>query len=312
MASEFPEAGKISKVLNRASEFLGENDLKKLHNAKIEIDDIISTRGDDAIGNTSRRELTILRNDLTERLAQASPKYEAARAKFAELSPAVTALDESIVGRVAGLSDTQLKTASRQIFDPETTNPTVIRDAKKVIDEVSPDAWNMLLRSEIERRMGTIKPEIGGSVENIPGKLSNAIFGNTKKREAILSGATGDTKKALESLDTALRRASLGRDRGSQTATRTEISSTLKGGVVSSLRDLFSKPLDTIVRVGENSQFDRRVAAMAEALFDPRYAAETSRMISTGKGRDLTRQILSVEALKASGREEKEAQDKQQ
>ena len=310
ISDKFPPTGEVSKSLAKVEEFIGgQTNLERLHNAKVEIDQLISKVGEGSIGNTTKGKLKEIQELLLSRMDETNPKYKAARERFAELSGPVKALEDSIIGKVAGLDDIQLKGLSRSIFDAQNVNTRIVSDARKIISEVDPDAWNMLFRAEIERRMGSIKPELGGAIENIPGKLSNAIFGSTRNRNVLLAGASGETKKALMSLDVALRRAGLGRDRGSQTASRTEVSKELRGGVVSGLRDLFRSPLDTIIRTGEDANFDRRVSAMTEALFDPKYKAETAKMINSNRGRDLSRLILSIEALKASERQETEEQE---
>jgi hypothetical protein len=303
IAEDFPETGKIRQTITKAVNLMDSQDLKRLHNSKLEIDELIAGRGENALGNTSKANLVELKQGLVKRLADASPAYEKARSTFEANSPAVTAIEESVIGKVAALDDMQLKTISTKIFDPQQSNVKVVSDARKVISEVDPQSWDMLMRSEIERRMGSIKSSELGSIENVPGKLRNAIFGNAKQKNTLLAGADASTRKSLESLDTALKRASLGRERGSQTASRGEIRKELRGGVVSGLRDLFRQPVDTIIRTGEDAQFDARVSAMADALFDPKYKAETSKLISTGRGKDLTRLILSIEALRSSGRE---------
>lgn len=329
VSSGFPEGGEVSRSFGKINKWLTSaskrktkfdslklrtavtverQNLSQLHNAKLEIDQMLNRKFEGSLGNTTKGKLVDIKKKLVDRLAKASPKYDEARAKFEELSPGVEALENSVIGKIANIKDTQLKSVSRSIFDPQNSNIKTVTDAKKIISEVDPDAWDMLMRSEIERRMGSIKPELGASMENIPGKLSNAIFGAGKQRDVLMAGATGETRKALGHLETALRRAGLGRQQGSQTASRAEISKELRGGIVSGVRDLFRSPIDTIVRTGENAQFDRRVSAMAEALFDPRYKAEASKLIRTGKGKEFTRLILSIEAMKASATPETEEQ----
>lgn len=311
ISEDFPETGQVRQHINRALGFLDSGDLRRLHNAKLEIDQMIEGRGDNAVGRTSRRQLTQIQRDLVGRLREASPTYEAARAEFERLSPNITQLEESIVGRVAELDDAQLKNISTRIFDPRETNPAIVRNAREVIQAVDPDAWDMLMRAEIERRMGSIKPAVGGSIENIPGQLQRAIFGNQQQTNALLVGADPETRRALTSLNTALNRAKLGRAEGSPTAVNKEILNELKGGTVGWLRNMFRQPLDTIVRTGEDSMFDRRVEALTEALFDPRYRAETTQLINSGRDRDLTRLILSIEALKASATQETQEEQQQ-
>lgn len=297
--NEFPVSGEVPKSVNKALKLISESDgnLRKLANAKIEIDQMINKVGEGSLGNTTKSNLTQLKNALLAQMDEASPLYQSARQEFARLSPDVEAVQNSIIGKIANLDDVQIKSISRQVFDPAETNPTVIQNARKLIDEADPAAWNILMRSEIERRMGSIKPEIGGAVENIPGQISRAIFGNAKQRNVLLAGADKNTKKMLISLDSALRRAKLGRGLGSQTAAREEIKKELRGGISQGVRDLFRKPISTITEAGESAVFDRRVAAMAQALFNPKFRVEAAKALKANKGSDFARLVLSIEAL---------------
>jgi hypothetical protein len=306
LAQEFPEKGKIRTTIDKAVGFLDSDDLKKLHNAKMELDELIESRGEGSLGNVSKRNVVEIKNRLIDRIAEASPRYDEARAAFAELSPGVRELNESIIGNIANISDADLKRVSRRMFDPEETNVSVIMKAKEIIKSSDPDAWDMLLRSEIERRMGTIKPGVPGDIENLPAKLSNAIFGNQKNRKAILASADGDTKKALQSLDDVLGRASRGRIVGSPTASRAEIAQELREGRIGFVRDLFRKPVDLLVSTGEDAAFNNRVSSLTDALFDTRYQKDAIRYINSGRSKDFVGLLAKIEASKAAAREQKE------
>lgn len=221
MVKQFDPAGQISKNLNSSLSKIrnADGNLQKLHLAKTEIDQTINTFGADSVGNTTKRFMTGVKNDLTEQLVSQSPSYKAARDEFIRLTPGVTGIQDSIIGKISQIDDTQLKAISRKIFDPSETNTTVIRQAKRVIDDVDPDAWNKLVRSEMERRIGSIKVTQETS-QNIPGQLNRAIFGNKKQRDILFNGVEGDVKKNLAFLETSLKRAALGRGVGSQTAAR--------------------------------------------------------------------------------------------
>lgn len=281
--SEFPESGGVARGAQRIARMIGESPtLRQLHNAKLEIDDMLTKVGDGSLGNTAKRELRGIKQTLVNQMEEASPAYRQARLTFEAESPRVTELEESIIGKIANIDDTQLKNVSRRIFDPSETNPTVVRRAKQVIDEVDPDAWDRLIRAEVERRIGSIRPEVGASFENVPGKLNRAIFGSGKQREALMSGMSGDQRRNAELLERALTRASLGRPGGSETAGRQQFIRELDSGVVSSIRNFLRQPLDRAIGVGESAAFDRRARALADALFDPAWSGEARKAIKDG------------------------------
>jgi len=277
MAAQFEQKGQIAKNLNSALDKI-ENaggDLQKLHLAKIEIDQTINGFGADAVGNTTKRFLTDVKNDLTDQLVTQSPSYRAARDEFIRLSPEVTDIQQSILGKVAALDDTQLKQTSTRIFDAAETDSRVVANAKKVIDDIDPGAWNQLVRVELEKRLGSIKSTAdAGTVENIPGQLFRAIFPNEKKTKVLMNALDSEGKKNLKFLQKALGLARLGRPGGSPTAVREEIKRELRGGIFQSLRNFFRAPLNTLVSTGEDAAFNKRTASLAKALFDPTWKAE--------------------------------------
>lgn len=251
----------------------GKPNLKRLHNAKLEIDQLLAKFGENSLGNTTKRQVVDIKNTLLEQMDEASPLYREAREEFARLSPGVDALQESIIGKVADLGDVQLETVSKKIFNPD-FSPKTIRDAKKVIDAVDPDAWNELVRVEFAGRLSKMKADIseaGATTENIPGQMFRAIFGNAKQKAVLFNSVDGELAKNLKYLEKGLERASIGRVAGSQTAIREEIKRELRGGVGATIRDIFSKPVSTLVSVGDDAAFNRRVRGLAEVMFNPNW-----------------------------------------
>jgi hypothetical protein len=269
-----PEGGEMSKTLKKVNELIGdEASLEKLHNAKLEIDQMLNKFGDGSLGNTTKRKVTKIKNELTELLEIESDEYAKARKEFEDLSGPVNEIQDSIIGKVADLDDVQLKTASNKIFDPAETNPEVVKQAKKVISDVDPEAWNKLLRVEFEKRLGKMITDISesgtGTIENIPGQIHRAFFKPVKQKRVLYAALDGDQKKNMELFELALKRASLGRPGGSQTATREEIKKRLEGGFFKGLRNLISSPVATITGAGDQAMFDSRVRKLADKLFSP-------------------------------------------
>lgn len=311
--NDFPEGGEVQKSMGRIAKLLAGKKsqvkpgsklvdvsgkqlipdsvitkpptLRKLQNAKLEIDQMISKFGEGSLGNTTKREVLEVKNALLNQMDEASPLFREAREEFARLSPAVGELQDSIVGRIANIDDTQLKSISRRLLDPAETNPAVVAKAKKVITDIDPGAWDEIVRVELERRLGVVKANlqeaglgVSASIENIPAQLERAIFGNQKQSKVLFGAVDGETRKNLKFLQTVLKRASLGRPGGSQTAAREEIKARLSRGVLSSVRNFFSSPVKTLVNVGEEAGFDRRTAALADVVFNPDFKPQLEKL----------------------------------
>lgn len=307
---DFPSGGEVSKNLERVNAFIkgdgGElPTIRRLHNAKLEIDQMINKVGTESLGNTTKARLVDTKNQLLSLMDESSPSYASAREAFRNSTPEVLQLEDSIIGQVANLDDTQLKRISARIFDPAETNVEVVRNAKRVIDDVDPDAWNLLFRNEIERRLGSIKSNLSeGTLENVPGQLQRAIFGNAKNRQILKAGTDGEVSKNLNYLNEALSRASRGRGVGSQTATREEIKRELRGGILSTISNLFS-PAKSTQDVLRSATFDNRAKALADVLFDPRWKPQMKKLRQLNPNSPAAARVLT-QLLKDASEEEAE------
>jgi len=312
MSRQFDPKGQISKNLSSALDKLqsADGNLQKLHLAKTELDQTINTFGADSVGNTTKRFLTDVKNDLTDALVDQSPSYRAARDEFIRLTPEVTKIQDSIVGKIANLDDIQLKQVSTKLFDAGETNPAVLAQAKRAITDVNPSAWDEIIRVEFEKRLGAVKSIAEpGTVENLPGQLFRALFPNDKSTKVLIGALDDEGKKNLKYLRTALSRASIGRAPGSPTAGREEIKRELRGGIFNAFRNMFRKPIDTLVSTGEDAQFNRAVTNMSKALFDPTWKAEMKALRrfspkSPEAGRALTQLINDIEATEPAQEEQ--------
>lgn len=277
------ETGQIAKNLGQINTKIvaADGNLQKMHSVKVEIDNLIEGRGDNALGRSTKRFLTDVKNDLVDTMTSQSPSYRAARDEFIRLTPAVEELDNSLVGRIANIPDDQLKNVSSKIFDPKEINPTVLKNAKKVINSVDPGAWNDLVRVETERRLGGLRnflSETGeDAVANIPGQIRTALFGNPKNRQVFLSALSNEQRQNFRYLEDVLGRSMKGRAAGSPTTPFKEALDKMRG-VAGVLRDTIFRPVSTVQGVGEQSLFDSRTKAMAELMFNPQWRPQMNKL----------------------------------
>lgn len=291
-AAQFDSQGQVSKnitaVLDKVSR--AEGDLSKLHNAKLEIDQIIDARAENPIGSTTKRFLTDLQTDLVDIMTDQSPSYRAARDEFRRNSQLVDEVRDGVFGRIAALKDKDLKRASAIIFDATESNPQITINAIRTLKNVEggSEIAAGLLRTELEKRLGRMKSELGEiattggrKAENIPANLLTSFFGNAKQKKMLFGALNELNPQALTNakwLEKSLVRAAAGRPGGSQTAIRGEIKDNLKSGITSSIRDFFRAPLDTVVGVGENAAFRTKVQSVGEALYDPDWSLDMEKI----------------------------------
>jgi len=301
-------SGQVANNLGTVSEKLtgAGGNLQQLHSVKLEIDNLIEGRGDNSLGRTTMRALVDIKNDLVDSMIEQSPSYRAAREEFIRLTPAIEELDNSLVGRISDIPDDQLKNVASKLFDPREINPTVLRNARQVIEDVDPGAWNDIVRVESERRFGALSnflEEHGTeNVSNIPGQIARSLFGNPKNRQVFFSALNREQAQNFRYLETTLNRAMRGRAAGSPTTPFKEALDKMRG-VAGVLRDTIFRPVSTIQGVGEQSFFDSRASALAEVMFNPQWRPQMRELRrldpnSPAAARALTQLFKSVDSEK--------------
>ena len=282
---QYPEGGQIQKTLNKTLGLIdSSSDLKQLHGAKVEIDQLLAKVGDGALGNQTKRELKSVKTKLLEQMDASSPAYKTAREEYARLSPAINEIEASLVGRAANISDEQIKNISNLVFDPAEVDPSVLKNARTLIEAQDAGAWNDIVRVGLQKRIASAsmgEGEAAVNVANDPAALRRAIFGKGKQREALYSALNDDQKKNFRWLEEVLNRASAGRGAGSETAEKGRVMEELKGkgGLV---WDAITSPIKTASGGVSQSLFDRRVSTLADALLSTENAKKMASIRSMG------------------------------
>lgn len=171
---------------------LPKNSIKVLDYAKRKIDAQIEQAknfGD----QDAARVLNKSKNRLLDKLATIDKDYAKGREVYSEYSKPIEKLEASQVGRIANTKDTQLKNISSSIFDPAQTDLSVLRQIKDTVQKHNPEAWNGIVRNEMERLMGKKKDMTGSN-------FYNQILANENKFNQFKT-ALSDNKKASEKLD---------------------------------------------------------------------------------------------------------------
>lgn len=281
VVSSFPENSAIAKTINRAKSVIeSSKTLEQLHGAKLEIDEMIKGTKDNPVGNTTRAQLKKIKDRLLIEMDSASPSYKSARETFASESPAVDAIEDSLIGTISRLSDEKLSQVSTKLFDAKEVNPAVLKRAKQLIDDVDPGSWDEIVRVELQRRFGALKELISDNPEavmNTPAQIQRALFGNPAKRKVFLSALTPNQRSNFRYLEDVLVMSSKGRAQGSPTAAFETAKSKLRG-VPLAVKDAILSPITALSKAGEGVVFDRNAKALAQAAFDPQWSGELSRI----------------------------------
>ena len=283
-------------------------DFKKAMRADIEK---LQAAGDRGTANELKRYMTDIDNTIRGELVTQVPGFEEAITKYREMSPAVDAVKEGLVGDVAKLDPNSASVTDvvRKMFG-DNADLTQLKRAKTVIKNADPEAWDAVVKSELMRRAGKLSTDVAaGEIGNSPNAIKRAIFGNSTNMKAIVEASDGDTKKNLLALHDWLSKAELGRNVGSQTGQRAVMSEKVRESTGSVLSDFFSSPVKSLGGELKDIREADRLEALANIVIDPKYAKEMADIRKTGpyqgavKMADLLKRslmdVISVRALTA-------------
>lgn len=279
LIDESVTGGQLESTVKRVKGFLSPKEgksflsFRQLQRAKKEIDGIINKVGDDAIDPSVKGEITKIKQQLVKQMKEGFEPFKDASETFARESGAVEEIQQSLIGRISKVSDKQLKSISSEIFNPR-TNVADVTKARNVISKVDPQAWDDIVRNELEFRIGSLVSEVkdmgADSIQNLPGIIKRGLYGNTKQRAVLLRSMSSTQRKNFVFLETVLNRAASGRAPGSPTTSFQEIVKAMRGRL-GILKDALTKPINSIQEAGDTSLFGRRVRSLAKAAFDSKW-----------------------------------------
>lgn len=297
---DLPEKGEVYKSLKKIKNYITPKTvdgkpvtrglrLKQLHNAKLEIDQMISKFGENSLGNTTKKEVLEIQQSLLKEMDKANPSYKEAREIFAKNSPAVAEIKESMLGKMSKLDDAQLDSVVTKLFKPN-TNPVALRKAISVIKKQDPKAWGAIKRHHFETLLGKMKisEEMAqDTVRNVPAQILSKVFGNQSQRKVLYEGLEPQTTRTLRYLESAAQMASKARPGGSQTGFNVALDKKLRGGLWGSIMGVFADPVKAVGGAGamatgtktlSDYAYTNRVKALGDVLFNPEWAEELKAM----------------------------------
>jgi hypothetical protein len=175
-------------VYQKALGNMPDNSIQVLDTVKKVIDDQIEAAKRD--GKNFRAGILLSsKKSLVNELDRISPSYHAAREAFSSESRNVDELNNGVIGKIANLSDSDLKKIPNIIFDASESNPSVLNQVKNLLTNQDPDAWNSLLRLHIESKLNKTSPGVGEG-DNLT-QFIKSTFAN-KKQAAMLQTALQD------------------------------------------------------------------------------------------------------------------------
>lgn len=264
--------------------------LKRLHGAKLELDDMIeaATANADKGSRTQLAKLTELKTDLLRAMDEASPEYQSARAIFADLSPGLDRVREGVAGQIAGLQDRNLRLAAGKLFNANQVRPRDAIEAKRVIQKADPEAWQGIKRAFLEDAWIKASQENLGSAGtpfNAGAKFRKNLMGNGNQLAVLQNVLEPDEMKALNELSRVLEASGRVKGVGSDTAYNLEAMERVKEkstGILS--RVLQAASFDVVKEAGKRLQ-QRDLHRHANRMVD---------VITSPQGMELMRELKRI------------------
>jgi len=207
-------------------------------------------------------------------------------------------LVDSLVGTVADVSDKNIKTLTREIFNPKDVGMEDFIKFRDIMMTENPAAWNAVVKAEANRRLARftdILEQEGNKIyQNEPRALLNALFGSGTQRQMFLNALPGEMRKNALMLEDYLKSASVGRRIGSPTASRGEqierLSKTPAGIVTSYL----TSPKQAFKDMTRDRVIAENARLLSEFMVDPTVQRELMRVRRLGNGRQAGRVLSNI------------------
>jgi hypothetical protein len=281
-----------------------------------ELDDVL----DKSVTNNASKSLKAaaaqIKDSLTQSLESVSPDYLAANQLFSNLTgEIVDPLKSSVIGKISKLSDDKIDNITSIIFDPKQTNPSIIKNAKQVISDIDPGAWDEILRVQLQKRIGGLFDALEDvDIPNSPSALKKALYGNNEQRKVLLSGMNTTQRANFVALEDMLIRQSRGRKIGSPTDSNQSIRKWLSGSVLTRAAEKITTPYGSVKNAAQDTNFSKNAKNLAKIMFDPDFAGDFQRLQGQAKTPATIAAFIQflTDSSKFLNRQEREEQQKQE
>lgn len=275
--------GPIKDALSKARELLvmegpegkmvPETRVEALHQVKIALDAMMEARGENAVGNTAKRELMGVQNSLLDTLDNSVPEYAAARQAFRAASPAVDELTDGVVGKLATTEGDARIGEIRQLFNANLTNPAAVNKARVAYEKSGRlDDWNAGVATWLKDALdGATKTNKGGVVS--ARDLVSTVYRDDNQKKLLKAALSPEQFDGLTRLMNVIQDVAQTLPEGSATATD------MAGG--QALRQQFGRPVawakgllnmqmgDALLDRATLRLSDSGMAKLAEAVTNP-------------------------------------------
>jgi hypothetical protein len=285
----YPALNKVNRLLHvesKGGKLTPTTDPKLLHNVKVNIDTMLAKTGDEAVDRTVASHLRTMNQELMKTLKAQVPGYEKAAAEYARLSIPVDELFNSQIGTLANMKPATVDRVRAAIFAPGVSRETQ-NHTRSIIQNVDPEAWQMILREQLMDRVASATVPIGEASKSRV--LYHALGGGSDKKTNTLRNALSPKEKSsYDIVMSILEQGSKGTPpvvKPTVIPKSAGVSEAVSGQIVG--RDVATQGAFTRIIVNPFkwlTNTDANVIKLSKVMFDPKWNSELRKIKKMGTG----------------------------
>jgi hypothetical protein len=247
-------------------------DMRTLHYVKLGLDDLIEKGGTkEGIGTTEKRAIIGVKNKLLDFMDKSSPDYARARSIYGHFMPTLKANREGLVGQLADMADTDLQTATRQVFNSN-NSPDEIRRLRSMFFRYDQgEQWKAITKGYLQDTLEQASREFksgGGAGKAVTWRY--ALMGDPKQRNNLRAAMTDDQWQAFGEMMDVFEAVGRTTGRGNSiTMPMTEAANELRKDAGSGVARKILAPRETIIDWLEEARLGKHASKQVEILNDP-------------------------------------------
>ena len=292
-------------------------DVKRLIEARKEIDNLFKGEQDRAIRNSIESDKTEIKKILTQQMEGASPEFATGRRIWKEKSETIDDFlygitgknpnkkyKKTILGTIEALEGENVAKAPQILFGAD-SSPEAVALAKKYIQGSDPDAWDAIVRATLQQRLEAVP---FGSPSTYGIRFRNKVLPNVRQEAMLKTAMEPDQFKHFEDLLEVLQIANRSVYTNSQTAFmlagKEAVELEAGGGLAKAMRlpsvitpGGWMRRADLISQIRTPGYLDK----ITTALYDPAMMNEVTKIKKLGPGAARSVRAVTLMAAIAGG-----------
>jgi hypothetical protein len=247
------------------------NNMRTLHYVKLGLDDLIEKGGlKEGVGTTEKRAIIGVKNKLLDFMDRSSPDYARARSIYGHFMPTLKANREGLVGQLADMADTDLQTATRQVFNSN-NSPDEIRRLRSMFYRYDQgEQWKSITKGYLQDTLEQASKEFkSGAGAGKAVTWRYMLMGDPKQKNNLRAAMTDDQWQSFGEMMDVFEAVGRTTGRGNSiTMPMTEAANELRKEAGSGAAKLL-KPRQAVIEWLEEARLGKHAEKQVEILNSP-------------------------------------------